>query len=482
MDDFTVYGDSFNSCLHHLDVVLERCREKNSILNFEKCHFMVPKGIVLGHIVLERDIQVDQTKVEVISKLPYTTNQKDIHGFLGHAGFYRRFIKDFAKVAQQLTRLLQNDVEFIFDDTCKAAFQLLKDKLVSAPIIRVPNWDLPFEVMCDASDYAVGAVLEQRIEWKSCIIYYTSKTLNQAQKNYDTTEKEMLATVYSFEKFRQYLLGARVIVYTDHAVIKYLIAKKESKPRLIRWVLLLQELDWDIEDKRGIENKVADYLSRIMQEVNEDEIPDMFPKEHLCSVKFSFQQINWESIMKLTGQGETVKGKEKFGRELWFADLANYLVTGEVPSTPDITRAQRMKIRSKMKYYFWDDLYFGKMCHLPLEIKHRAYWAVHQINLDVEAFEEEGSYNFRNSRNSDWKSTVLLFQSRLKLMPGKLKSKWSGPYIITAIHSNGAVEISGSAPNSEPFTVNGHRLKVFRDKTEVCVVEELPLHTYRVNA
>ena len=100
-------------------------------------------------------IEVDQAKVEVISKLPHPTNQKEIRGFLGHAGFYRRFIKDFAKVAQPLTRLLQNDVEFEFDDKCKKAFQLLKDSLVTAPIIRSPNWNYPFEVMCDASDFAI---------------------------------------------------------------------------------------------------------------------------------------------------------------------------------------------------------------------------------------------------------------------------------------------------------------------------------------
>ena len=193
---------------------------------------------------------MDQANVEVIYKLPFPTNQKEIRGFLGQAGFYRRFIKDFAKIAQPLTRLLQNDVEFVFDETCKSAFQLLKDKLVSAPIIHAPDWDHPFEVMCDASDYALGVVLGQKTDGKRYVIFYASKTLNQAQKNYDMTNKERLVVVYSFEKLRKYLLGSKVIVYIDHATIKYLIVKKESKPRLIRWVLLLQEFDWNVEDKR----------------------------------------------------------------------------------------------------------------------------------------------------------------------------------------------------------------------------------------
>ena len=284
MDEFTVYGDSFESCLRHLDVVLRRCEEKNRVLNFEKCHFMVREGIVLGHVVSDRGIQVDKAKVEVISKMPHPTNQKEVRGFLGHAGFYRRFIKDFARIAQPLTRLLQNEVEFSFDDACQEAFQLLKDKLVSTPIIRAPDWDYPFEVMCDASDFAVGAVLGQKIKGKCYVIFYASKTLNQAQKKYDTTEKEMLAGVYSFEKFRPYLLGSRAIVFTDHAAIKYLLAKKESKPRLIRWVLLLQEFDWEVRDKKETENRVTDHLSRIHQERNDEEVPYEFPEEHLYLV------------------------------------------------------------------------------------------------------------------------------------------------------------------------------------------------------
>ena len=183
-------------------------------------------------------------------------------------------------------------MEFVFNEHCKAAFNLLKEKLISAPIIQAPDWDHPFEVMCDASDYAVGAVLGQKIDGKRYVIFYASKTLNQAQRNYDTTEKEMLEVVYSFEKFRQYLLGSRVIVYTDHAAIKYLTAKKESKPRLIRWVLLLQEFDWEVEDKKGVENKVADHLSRIIQEGNSEDVRDRLSEEHLCEVIFSARKID----------------------------------------------------------------------------------------------------------------------------------------------------------------------------------------------
>jgi hypothetical protein len=142
-------------------------------------------------------------------------------------------------------------VGFDFDEKCLAAFQTLKCALVSAPIIQPPDWSQPFEIMCDASDYAVGAVLGQRKEGRIHTVYYASKTLNGAQLNYATTEKELLAVVFAFEKFRSYIVNLKVIVYTDHAAIKYLLAKKEAKPRLIRRILLLQELDVEIRDKKG---------------------------------------------------------------------------------------------------------------------------------------------------------------------------------------------------------------------------------------
>ena len=124
--------------------------------------------------------------------------------------------------------LLQKDVEFKFDEDCSIAFQILKEALTSAPIILPPKWCFPFELMCDASDYAIGAVLGQRIEKLSHVIYYASRTLNDAQMNYSTTEKELLAIVFALEKFRQYLVGVKVVVYTDHAAIRYLLHKKDA--------------------------------------------------------------------------------------------------------------------------------------------------------------------------------------------------------------------------------------------------------------
>jgi hypothetical protein len=233
MDDFSVFGSSFEECLHHLTLVLVRCKEKNLVLNWEKCHFMVQQGNVLGHVISHQGIEVDKGKVDLISNLPPPRMVKEVPSFLGHAGFYRRFIQDFSKIARPLCILLVKEASFIFDEDCKKAFGALKAILTSTPIIRPPSWGTPFEIMCDASDYTVGAVLGQRIDKLPHVIYYASRTLNDAQLNYSTTEKELLAVVFALDKFRSYLIGSKVIIYSNHAALKYLFSKKDAKSHLI---------------------------------------------------------------------------------------------------------------------------------------------------------------------------------------------------------------------------------------------------------
>ena len=182
---------------------------------------MVTKGIVLGHRISAAGLEVDQAKVSIIKTLLPPTTIKGIRSFLGHAGFYRRFIRDFSKIERPLCRLLEKDAKFNFDESYQNSFEEIKSRLVEASIMAKPDWNKEFEIMCDASDYAMGAVLGHKVDKVFRAIDYSCKTFNEAQENYSTTEKEMLAMVFACEKFRPYILGSHVIIHTDHAEIKY---------------------------------------------------------------------------------------------------------------------------------------------------------------------------------------------------------------------------------------------------------------------
>ncbi|GKD58607.1 reverse transcriptase domain-containing protein [Tanacetum coccineum] len=197
-----------------------------------------------------------------------------------------------------MTHLLEKNTPFIFSNECIQAFETLKKKLTEAPILIAPDWDFPFELMCDASDFAIGAVLGQRHEKHFRPIHYASKTMNEAESHYTTTEKEMLAVVYAFEKFWSYLILNKSVVYTDHSALKYLFAKKDSKARLLRWVLLLQEFDFNVIDTKGAENLAADHLSRLENPyenvLDPKEINETFPLETLNMVTFcGDSMIQW---------------------------------------------------------------------------------------------------------------------------------------------------------------------------------------------
>nr|GEX21993.1 transposon Ty3-I Gag-Pol polyprotein [Tanacetum cinerariifolium] len=432
MDDFLVFGNSFSTCLTYLERMLKRCKDTKLALNWEKIHFMVKEGIVLGHKISKRGIEVDKSKIEVISKLPHPTTVKGIRSFLGHAGFYRRFIKDFSKISRPMTHLLEKNSPFIFSNDCIQAFQILTKKLTEAPILIAPNRDQPFEL---------------------------------------------------------------IIVYTDHSALKYLLSKKDAKARLLRWIFLIQEFDFKVIDTKGAENYAADHLSRLQNPYENvfypKEINEIFPLKTLNKVAHQDKSTPWFAdfanyhARKFIIKGMTTQQKQNFFKDVrhyfWYdpylfksgADQmirrcvvgqealdileachsgptgghygANYTAkktSGQVEVTNrglkrilERTVGENRALWSdKLKDALWAfrtafktpigctpyRLVYGKSCHLPLELEHKAFWALKHANFDL---------------------------------------KIAGPFTIADVYPYGTAKLVHA--DGSNFKVNCHRLKYY---------------------
>nr|GEY26188.1 reverse transcriptase domain-containing protein [Tanacetum cinerariifolium] len=332
MDDFLIFGNSFSTCLSHLEKMLKQCADTNLCLNSEKSHFMVKEGIILGHKIFKNEIEVDKAKVDVIAKLPHPTTVKGIRSFLGHAGFYQRFIQDFSKIARPMTRLLEKDTPFFFSKECVEAFQTLKRKLTKAPILIAPDWDLPFELMCDASEFAIGA--------ENLAVDHLSRLENPHQNMLDPKEiNEMFPLeTLNMVSFRGNSSTLWFVDFANYHSGNFIVKGMSSQQK----------------------NKLFKDFAKVMLKYGvTHRLATVYHPQTSGQVEVSNHGL--KRILERTVGENRASWSDKLDDAFWAFRTAYKTPIGCTPYK----------------------LVYEKACHLPIELEHKAYWALKHANFDL---------------------------------------------------------------------------------------------------
>ena len=337
LDDIIIFSKTFEDHLERMGTIFERLSGAGLKLKPKKCHLFQEKVLYLGHVVTKEGISTDPTKVDRVKDWPIPHSVKETRSFLGLCGYYRRFVKDFSKIASPLHRLTQKDSKFFWNSDCQTGFERLKNLLTTSPILTFPDFSLPFILDTDASGDGIGAVLSQVQNGKERVIAYGSKKLKKAERMYDVTKRELLAAVTFVKHFRHYLYGRKFLLRTDHASLRWLSNFKEVNAQLTRWFEALAMFDFDIEHRPGVRHGNADALSR-RPEPKSPPTPKL--KRKCCSV---FQIPGWDK--------DHVR-KEQIADKC-LAPIMEALEKGTKPPKKDIMQYDKV---TKALWMQWDQL------------------------------------------------------------------------------------------------------------------------------
>jgi len=254
IDDILIYSNSAEDYEQHLRIVLERLRDHELYAKFSKCEFWLTKIAFLGHILSEEGVAVDSVKVEAVTNWKQPTMVTEVCSFLGLAGYYRRFIEGFSKIARPMIELTKKDKKFIWTEACEKSFEELKKRLTTAPVLTLPNIHKDFVVFCNASRQCLGCVLMQ----DGKVVAYTSRQLKVHEKNCPTHDLELAAVVHALKIWRHYLIGNKCEIYTDHMSLIYIFTQSELNLRQRRWLELIMDYNLDLQYHSGKVNVVAE--------------------------------------------------------------------------------------------------------------------------------------------------------------------------------------------------------------------------------
>nr|GEV30226.1 reverse transcriptase domain-containing protein [Tanacetum cinerariifolium] len=525
----------------------------------EKCYFMVKEGIVLGHKISKTRLEVDRAKVDVIAKLPHPTTVKGVRSFLGHVSFYQRFIQDFSKIARPMTHLLEKETSFVFSKGCIDAFETLKKKLTEAPILFIPDWNIPFELMCDVSDFAIGAVLGQQTE--NLAADHLSRLENPHKdvfENKDINENFFVETLGKISSGSTPWFADFANFHAGNFIIKGMSSQQKKKffkdvkhyfwdnpylfqtcaDQIIRRCVHGQEAndilkayhEGPIEGHHGSNftaKKVfdadfmrpfpssrgnrymlvaVDYLSKWV-EANALPTNDAHVVVKFLKSLFTL----FETPRAIISDRKTHFCNDKFAKVMSKYGVTHRLATAYHPQTSGQVKVSNHGLKRILKRTVgenrasWSEkledalwafrtayktpigctpykLVYGKSYHLPIELEHKAYWALKHANFDLKTTGDHRKLQLNELRDQAYKNSliykektkklhdskiknrifnvgdrVLLFNSRLKIFSKKLKTRWSGPFTVTRVFPYGTIELS--QPDGQNFKVNGHHVK-----------------------
>ena len=364
IDDILVFAKTYPELLERTQLIFDRLRAANLKLKPSKCQFGIKEVKYLGFVVSEKGISVDLNKIEPILRIPPPTTLKEVRSFLGMAGYYRRFIKDFSKIANPITKLTHQDSEIIWSEECDKAFEEMKDKLTTAPVLAYPDYSKEFILSTDASSVGLGAVLSQYdSEGKEHPVAFASRTLNNAEINYSTTKRECLALIWAVQHFHPYLYSQKdFTIITDHHSLSWLNQNKASNCLLARWAMILEGYHYNVKYRPGTQMGHADGLSRLPTEQPDGTAPLQAELEYIASL-----QTNEEEQIKRWLNGE-----------------------GELPAQLQILKQQNVKIEN-------DNIYVNNRSYVPRERLREVMERIHSHPLASAHFSYKKTFDkFKN--------------------------------------------------------------------------------------